>query len=210
MPENNIDKLNVVYKNRAEPYEEYFDVMEISEEQKEERIEASYDFEEDMFFFITMIVLLHGSGYSDYSTAVKQFTDRYTNNVSKYIDDRDFLLWYPLLFANDMLDSTLRNIDNPWYSSFDRAMFNAENEANAVLNRSEFIKAILAGKRYKTWHDMADRRVRETHRIVGGRTVPIGSVFSVGNALMRFPHDYEMASDNPEELINCRCSITYK
>lgn len=210
MAERQFDKLNASYKNRAIPYEQYFGEMDITKRQKEERIDAAERFEEDMLFFILLIALLIENKLTNYSSAVDQFVARFTDNVRRFITDYEFLSWYPTLLANEILDSTLRNIDDPWFLSDDRAMFNAENEANTILNRSDYVKAILAGKKYKTWVDMKDKRVRRTHTLVGGKTIPITDLFSVGNAFMRFPHDYEMASDFPEELIHCRCSIVYR
>lgn len=204
------DKLNASYKQRAIPYETYFGEMEISEVQKKERIEAAERFEDDMFFFFLLISMLYENGYENYSDAVGQFIGRYSENARRFIADEGFLSWYPTILANEMLETTLENIDNPWFLSNDRAMFNAENEANTILNRSDYVKAILTGKKYKTWVDMKDKRVRRTHTLVGGKTIPITDLFSVGDALMRFPHDYEMASDFPEELIHCRCSIVYR
>lgn len=213
MPVLNFDNLNVLntkgFKKRAEDYSTYFGDMDLTESQKKERIKAAEDFEEDMFFFIVLIVMLRENGYYDYSEALTEFENRYRENVSKYINDDDFLGWYPRLFAADMLNNTLKNISDPWYTSDDRVMFNAENEANTVLNRSEYLKAIASGKKYKTWRTMMDRRVRKTHRIVENKTIPIDALFTVGKALMRFPHDYELAGEFPEELISCRCSVFY-
>lgn len=40
-------------------------------------------------------------------------------------------------------------------------------------------------------------------------TIPINNYFLVGKALMRYPHDMAVAFTNPEEVINCRCWVTY-
>lgn len=102
----------------------------------------------------------------------------------------------------------LRETKNGWYLSDDRAMYNAENEANTVLNYKDYKEASLKYK-YKTWITENDSRVRQTHIPLEGETIPIADMFVVGEALMRFPKDIEYASDYPEEIVNCRCSIKY-
>lgn len=95
-----------------------------------------------------------------------------------------------------------------WYLSQDRVIFNAENEANTVMNYKDFTEA-KGTKRYKVWHTEMDDRVRPTHIPLEGEKIPISELFVVGNALMRYPKDLEYSADNPEEVINCRCSIEY-
>ena len=88
-------------------------------------------------------------------------------------------------------------------------MYDSENEANTVLNYKEYIGAISGGYTQKEWRTFRDNRVRKTHKAVDGRTIPIKAYFSVGNSLMRFPKDQELASNHPEELINCRCTLKF-
>lgn len=95
-----------------------------------------------------------------------------------------------------------------WYISQDRAMYNAENEANTVLNYKDYKEAAQKYK-YKTWHTENDSRVRMTHVPLEGERIPITDMFVVGESLMRFPKDLEYAADSPEEYVNCRCSVTY-
>lgn len=208
MAERQFDKLNASYKNRAIPYDQYFGEMDISKEQEEQRTDAAKDFEEDILFFLFFVSLISATGYSDYSSATDQFVSRYRANVSKYIDDADFLSWYPTLYATEMLDTTLQNIVDPWYLSEDRAMFNAENEANTVLNRSDFLNAVLSGKRHKKWIDIRDKRERKTHLKVGCKVIPIGEPFEVGNDLMMYPKDLTY-DPSASEVVNCRCSVLY-
>lgn len=58
----------------------------------------------------------------------------------------------------------------------------------------------------KTWHDVGDDRVRETHKLANKQTVPVGSPFIVGGAQLQYPRD----PDGPlDQIINCRCHATY-
>lgn len=102
----------------------------------------------------------------------------------------------------------LAETSNGWYLSEDRAKYNAENEANTVLNYKDY-KEAAQNYKYKTWITENDIRVRDTHIPLEGETIPISDMFVVGEALMRFPKDIEYAADSPEEIVNCRCSIKY-
>lgn len=98
-------------------------------------------------------------------------------------------------------------MENSWFFSEDRAMFNGENEANSVLNRKDFFQAIKEGFTHKTWKDMRDDRVRATHLEVGGTTIPITERFQVGAAQMLYPK--EKPFEYPEECVSCRCWLVY-
>lgn len=100
------------------------------------------------------------------------------------------------------------NQADSWYISIDRAKFNAENEANTVLNRDDFLKAKEAGYTRKRWLTEHDNRVRPTHQEVEGVTVPIDGVFIVGDSVFGYPRDLTY-SPNPSEVINCRCACSY-
>ena len=69
-------------------------------------------------------------------------------------------------------------------------MLIAENEANTDWNYSEYQQAIANGMKQKTWLTMQDRRVRHTHMKVDGKTIPIQSVFLVGDSEFLFPKDH--------------------
>lgn len=58
----------------------------------------------------------------------------------------------------------------------------------------------------KTWHNMRDSRVRKTHQLAGGQTVPAFSTFTVGGYALRYPHD-PLAPI--QETANCRCVVEY-
>lgn len=98
--------------------------------------------------------------------------------------------------------------DDNWYVSLDRAKYNAENEANTILNRSDFIEAREAGYKLKRWLTEHDDRVRFTHSMVEGITIPIDSLFVVGDSVFSYPRDMTY-SPNPNEYIGCRCSVEY-
>lgn len=192
-----IDELNLIYRD-------YFDVMNISKKQKAERIKAAEDLQDILLLFLLSIDLSR-----TYPINPKEkFISDYTKTVKKYLDD-DFVPVYVSMLAAFLEETTLKHIDEEYYTSAQRAIELAANEANTVLNRKDYTVAVKNGYKRKQWITEHDNKVRPTHIEVEDVTIPIDDMFVVGNAIMRFPHDFEFASDHPEELNNCRCSITY-
>ena len=220
-----IDELNVIKeKKRAVPYKEYFDTMDLTAEQKKKREELSEELEGVMLFMFTLLSL-----YRDYSIEINYMNvtatvaKRYMDSIKSMVEDltnnrvmtdayvqeiNSYLEEYSKEFADDVVRSTMDNIDDDYYMSNDRAMFAAENEANTVLNYLEFKEAMANGKTRKRWVDIRDSRERKTHRQVGGTVIGINEAFMVGNSLMMFPKDTSMGAD-AKEIVNCRCTIKY-
>ena len=204
------DDLNALVKNkRAEPYEEYFSVMEISREQKEDRISLSEDLEEVFLFILILLFTMQQYNAMNWELARKRLDERYREAVSKHVTVDDYLSTYITAFSYDTIDSTKRHESDPYYYSKDRGMYLAENEANSAYDHTEFEQAIAAGKTRKKWIDVRDRRERETHLKVGGTVKKITEPFLVGDSLMMFPHDGLTFGASPRELVGCRCSIKY-
>lgn len=60
----------------------------------------------------------------------------------------------------------------------------------------------------KTWRSAGDGRVRHTHRVLNGQTVPFDGVFqSPSGAMLRYPGDPRAPAS---ELTGCRCWCEYK
>ena len=96
-----------------------------------------------------------------------------------------------------------------YWLSMQRATNIAQNEANVLINHSDYTLAKELGHRYKTWHTMLDDKVREEHAALEGATIGIDEVFQVGNSQMLYPCDQTFEPD-PAESINCRCSVEYR
>lgn len=206
------DEINKLYKPRSIPYDKYFGDMELTGNQIRERISFSEDTEDTLLFILVLIGLLGDYGVPD-NERVKQTIEtlaiEYRGVIERYTAIDDYLENYVSEFANGFVTTTIENIDDAWYTSNDRAMFDAENEANTILNYKDYLGAISQGYTQKEWRTFRDNRVRKTHKAVDGKTIGIKDYFVVGKALMRFPHDYQLASDHPEELISCRCVLEY-
>lgn len=197
-----------VIRKRAEPFRDYFGIMRISDEAKERRIDFAEEFKEFLLFVFTLIEVARQNNAVNREALRNTIDEGYINILTSRTEVDTYLELYAGGFADDFIDSTMKHIDDPWFLSEDRAEYVAENEANTSENYIDFKEAYEAGYRSKTWHTQNDRRVRKTHVGLEGKTIPIDSYFTVGNALMRFPKDTD-AWDYPEEIINCRCSVTY-
>lgn len=62
------------------------------------------------------------------------------------------------------------------------------------------------GTPMKTWVTRKDGQVRDTHRLLHGKSVPVADGFVVDGVLLRFPGD-PLAP--PELTINCRCRLRF-
>lgn len=90
----------------------------------------------------------------------------------------------------------------------DRSDLIGNNESLFINNYSGFYSAIQGDKENKTWRTCEDDRVRMTHNIVDGETMPIERAFEVGGYYLMFPMDDSMGAPI-EETINCRCWLEY-
>lgn len=203
------DQLNKGYTERAVDYETYFGEMDLTEEQVRERIGFAEAIEADLASVLETIATLLLIGIAvDYESLRSRLVDRYCEIAIQYTDDYEWILERAEEFIGDFLTATAGNIDDPWYTSDDRAKWNAENEANTALNHDDFITAVLDGKKNKQWIDMKDNRERKTHLQVGSTIIPITDYFEVGNSLMLYPKDESMGAE-AKEIVNCRCSVRY-
>lgn len=205
--EHEFDELNNP-KSRAIPYEQYFGEMELTEEQKEERIKASKRIEDMMLFLFSLLSVMKEYSYENLEFVVSQVKNQYSDVLSVSMEMDEYLNGYVNDFSEQIVETTQNHMDDEWYLSDDRAMFVAENEANTTFNYLEYKKAIESGKKKKRWITMRDRHVRHTHQLVEGKTIGINDVFLVGDSEMFYPKDTTFGA-SALEIVNCRCSIKY-
>lgn len=205
----NIDELSNLTTQKAEPPEQYFAKMDLSKEQVEKRLQ--YTEKANGLFDVILILLLtmNERGETNFFYAKSLLESWILSLVAEFTTPDDYLMDYATDTAYNFVDTTNKHIDEPWYTSSDRALYNAENGANDVLNYTEYKEAIEAGKTEKRWITEKDNRVRKSHKAVTQKPIPILEYFRVGMAQMRFTKDYELAAAFPEELVNCRCTIEY-
>lgn len=200
--------------NKAIPYEQYFGEMDLDEEEIEERIAMAEDLESDAFGYIfTAIAVastlgaLEGEQYY-----IDSLYERYRDVVEKYgysVDNGYELVDDYIYGASELIvGNTFKNMNNAYFFSDDRAMFCAEEESNSVGECKAFVKALLQGKRYKTWSAIIDKRTRDSHRDYNGTSVPITEPFDIRGSLLMYPRDVSLGAA-AEEIVGCRCSALY-
>ena len=204
----NIDELSNL-KTKSEPPEQYFKKMDLDEEQVERRIEYTEKANELFDVILILLLTMQENGSVDYAYARTLLESWLLSLIAEFTTPDDYLIDYAADTAYNFVETTKNHEGEPWYTSQDRSLYNAENSANDVLNYDEYKRAIEAGKTHKKWITENDRKVRDSHRELHNKVIPIKEYFRVGVARMRFPKDYEYASMFPEELVNCRCSIQY-
>ena len=196
-------------KKRSVPIAEYISVMDLSEEEEED-IKAKYQQMFDMMIFIFSVIQAQKiTGSLNYLTIASTTVEEYQNIVGSD-ENLDRHISY---FADNLAETTIKHIDDPWYLSEDRAMFIAENEAVSNYDYKKYIDAKLKGATHKRWVAEIDKATRDTHKKANGKVVPIDSLFRVGKAKMMFPKDdfteESTGFEHPEEIVNCRCYTEY-
>lgn len=205
------DELNALYDDERDPmsidYDEYFDDMDLTDVQKLERKDSAQELEEVFRDLLALIFYFYVDGAYDYAEAIMTAQEAYGDALYGVEVSEYFRNTHIPVTVSGIVNTMLAHPENPFNFSVDRAKLIAENEANSIWNDAEYEEALKSGKKYKTWHTIIDKRTRETHREINGKTIPIREYFVVGNSLMMFPKD---SSASDEEVVNCRCSLTYK
>lgn len=189
----------------------YFDVMGIPEQDKKKRIDCAFLFYDAVWYTLTLIRL-------EYQQDRLESAAEYIKTLEYRLGDALEGIPYDEAYLNDVateiVETTFRHLDEKdedgenYFTSEQRAVLIAQNEANTVMNRNDFIDAKSDGKTTKTWVTEGDEKVREAHVAVDMVTIPIDQAFDVGGDQMLYPHDYENGS--AENLVNCRCWCEYR
>lgn len=203
------DELNALVKNeRSMSFKKYFGEMNLPEEEKSKRIQMAEELEENFIVTMTLLFTMAQANKINYELIRKQIEDSYLETLRKYTSVDKYLETYVKSFTYDVIDSTKTHKNEPYYYSLDRAKFMAENEVNTAINHARYMEAVNAGKTMKRWESIIDEVTRKDHIEANGEYIPIGQAFHVGDSWMLFPKDMSM-NPNPNQVINCRCSIMY-
>lgn len=199
-----IDELNEL-GGQVIDYEEYFGEMELTDEEKEKRIELAKQFEVLFLFFLLAYskqqkIDYESMIYEKYTLIAMEFLKQ--DKVPAYVDD------YARRLADDVVRTTKEHDGEEFYTSAERGMLISANEANALGNYNQQSQAIKAGMRYKTWLTEKDNKVRHTHREVDNVKIGIFESFQVGDSLMMFPKDTSLGA-SMKEIAGCRCVAKY-
>lgn len=202
------DEFNVLYENEILDIDTYFDDMELSEEEKEKRKKFSRELQNAVLFIFALLSVMKDHGYQNKKFIINQLQIRYSEILIEYMDIDKYLDDYIREFAEENVDVTLRHYGEKFFTSEERSLLIAVNEANSVFNYNEFSDAIKSGKTEKQWITEKDSRVRKTHRKVDNEIIPIKEAFVVGDSLMLFPKDRSLNASE-KEIAGCRCTIKY-
>lgn len=188
-------------------YETYFGEMEISDKEKKERLELAKELEP---IFISFFYAFLESG-EDEDNFLQSLSAEYDKVALKFLKVREppaYIKEYSEKITEDIIRTTVENKDTPYFTSVDRAMNIAANEANTIGNYREYTRMVKQGYKYKTWITMNDDKVRHTHAESNGYKIGIFDSFHIGASEMSFPRDYSLGA-SAEEIVNCRCSLKY-
>ena len=202
------DQLNALVGYKiSEPFDLYYVPMEISKKQKERRIELAKRLD-DVF-----IGLLMQYFYADqYDTVVsseifERTRDEYLLAITNFILPDEYIEAHAMSVITKTVDVLRKHKDDPYYYSEDRARAISEGDANSVFNYTEYEEA-AKHKRFKTWNTIMDGHERDSHAEVNGVTIPIEQPFVLRGGYVQFPRDESMDVSD-DEIISCRCSLTF-
>lgn len=208
-----MDQLNSPVEQVVEPsnvldIDTYFDEMYLTESEKEERKELA----KNMFLILSAILtiikanqMLKNSHDVDY---YKEYVSDSLESLFKGVFGSDKYQSQIKTFADEFIDSTMRHINESYFTSEDRATVNAEQQSNSVYNSEQYERAIADGRTKKRWVTMHDKRVRKTHDEADGQEVDIKKPFEVGDSELLFPCDLSLGA-HLKEICNCRCVVVY-
>lgn len=198
--------------------EEYFEEMEITEEDKDKRISLALYIEKG---FRNLFILMLGAyliednleenrdKYVDY--AYRRYMDSMVANGYSKDDSYQgygYIEQYALQRSGEIVDSAILHKADDYYFSLDHSIAIGEDETNAVANYNNEQLAIAQGYTKKQWLTMRDKKVRHTHEQVDGETISIFDAFTVGRYKMLFPLDSSLGASQ-KEIANCRCVVKY-
>lgn len=203
------DELNIIQYTNEEVeafLDEYFEPMFLPHSELEKRKDAAREFREVLLFILLAAVMEDNLGALDWDNLRMQMLNQFGQVVRKYSRDDEFTQYFIEKATDDFIEVSKKHLgEDKWFSD-ERALPDAANYANMTVGYEDLQQAIESGKKKKMWVSQRDGRVRHTHRVADGQTVPINGYFKVGNSLLAYPTDPE---GEPEEVINCRCHIKY-
>lgn len=203
---NNLQKIS---KRKTPSIDEFFEEMELPREEIEGRINLAY------LLYPIFIYLFFVCGSASVEVAIEYaelyeiVQRRYTDAIRQYNEDLaedERIKERIAMVSQEIVNTTIDNLGDSYFTSQERARLIAENETNSVANYEREQNAIKQGYTMKTWVSMQDERVRKDHATVDGTTIAINDYFDVGSDRMLYPGDL---SASPEQTINCRCVCEY-
>lgn len=200
------DQLNSLSR---EEYEEYFGVMNISDDQKEDRVLTAMALEDRFLKIFAFIQWRIDNGEMFVADSIPMFEEAFLIVALTRLGlTEEDVSDDALRFATDVALSTYRNRETPYFLSADRAVNMAKTESNNINCHGELLDAKKAGYRTKTWCTIIDGRERDWHGAEDGYTLPIDEPFEIIGELLMYPTDRSLGA-SADNISNCRCSLSY-
>lgn len=203
------DEVNrLLPKKRGVPFDIYFGEMGLSADKRRKRIDLAELLYDELWAVFVLMFLMEQTGRIDYDEIATEVYDAYIRAGNAVDIPEGTLIERAAEYAQNFVDATQAHEEDPYYFSEDRLVVNCENESNGLYNTLDYDDALERELTHKTWRTMEDEKVRETHAELDGITLPIDSLFEVGDSLMAYPKDttYDASA---EEIVNCRCWCEY-
>lgn len=197
-----------------EIFRTYYEPMEVSDEQKKQRVDMAYDLYLLFYMILTAIK-------ADYATDEEVNLDLYSSLLSTKLYNEVFsntnnlgssevIAAYIPMLCSQIVETTMNHIDSDYYTSQNRGINIAKTEANVFLNADDYEGISGEGYTYKIWCTQGDARVRDIHKVMEGTRVPINEYFVLDNGdMLLYPCDVSM-NPSDESIANCRCSLDYE
>lgn len=203
------DELNrLVGFKKSMPFDQYFGGMVIDDTQKRRRMDTADRLDDEFLDILAWVFYTRQHRevrQEEIRSRVREGFRSGLDDELKSLDRSEELID---MLSDEIARTTADRNEDPFYVSQDRSRLLAEDNANNFWNMSDHEIAVSRGKRYKIWNTIMDGRERPTHNDADGQTQPIFAPFEVGNSLLMYPKDVSLDA-SPEELVNCRCSVTY-
>lgn len=202
--------------------DEYFDPMELTDEEKEERKDIAKEIREAVLFWFWLLMLAFQYAVVDMDNLKISLRNRLAQVVYKHSTPDAYTVQYLDILTNSIFDTTISDVEKQtrdqeiengydleqtYTFSDERATFIGANEANSICNRESVLQAIKEGKTHKTWHAIIDRHTRRDHEVKDGNRIKINKYFKFLDCKMFYPHDINNGS--AKQTVNCRCSISF-
>ena len=198
------DELNSLSR---ETYEEFFDVMPISKDQKTDRVLIAMALEDRFLEILSLVEIRQKRNEPWLGEVIELFTLAFLAVATRRIDD-DEIRAKAERFGQEVGLSTFQHQGEEYMTSADRAINMAATESNAIMCYGEIADAIKQGMTMKTWRTIIDGRERDAHHEVNGTTIPITEPFEVGGELLMYPLDDSLGA-SADNIANCRCCAIY-
>lgn len=175
------DELSDLSEDEIIDIETYFESMELSDEEKEDKKDFARKMDEVILFIFSLFLTMKDYSYIDKNFIIKQLETRCSEVVSQFTNIDGYIEDYIERFSKDAVDTTLKNGADDYWTSEERSTLISVNEANSILGYRQLQEAIEKGYTKKTW-------------------------ITEGDSLMMYAHDFNAEA---KEAVNCRCSTVY-